>query len=397
MLADPTRSHAANALDQLADLKLTKPDGGAVYVLGTCHVSEASGSKAAELVRTVRPTTVVVELDPSRAHVLRETREERSDGDACAAQEVSLEDVGSAMGSVLTDWTSLIGMSYDALRGLETPRVGVEFRAAAAEANALGADIVFGDRDVDLTALRLRRLVPLYELALAMVWDDPGWIEAQALQRHAAAQALQTDSEALCEAVGMAAGSERDQKLRSLSASIRAHAERADDAAVRGYADATLSGLLRRFWNKEVIGPHERQTLREALGAQDRLDPTDNAPLPPSMRRILLDERDLVLAHALHRQRGAVVVGVVGRSHLAGIEREWATLGEPQVRHGILPWQVSYHPTIAGILPPDPMPNLSRIRPWPTPSPRGMFPGYRVSGPGQPHCHVACSLAPGPA
>merc|ERR1712146_110145 len=44
---------------------------------------------------------------------------------------------------------------------------------------------------------------------------------------------------------------------------------------------------------------------------------------PGVKRKIYVDERDVVLAHALKSTGGDKVVGIVGLAHLAGIRRHW--------------------------------------------------------------------------
>ena len=107
-----------------------------------------------------------------------------------AAEARSLSEVASTAGSVLSDWTEAIRLQYSALEDLEAPRAGGEFRAAAEEARALGAEVVFGDRSVGLTTRRLRRLVPLTELLWALAFDDSEWAEAAAVRRIEEARAL---------------------------------------------------------------------------------------------------------------------------------------------------------------------------------------------------------------
>ena len=55
------------------------------------------------------------------------------------------------------------------------------------------------------------------------------------------------------------------------------------------------------------------------------------ASLTPAMRRVLLDERNAVLAHALKTCDGAAVVGIVGKAHVPGIRRLWAEDTAPLV------------------------------------------------------------------
>lgn len=54
-----------------------------------------------------------------------------------------------------------------------------------------------------------------------------------------------------------------------------------------------LEELFQRFWCYELIGPKERSRLREALDGLHRVDMT-SLPLSPTLRRVILDERDAV-------------------------------------------------------------------------------------------------------
>ena len=303
---------------------LRKPDGGRVYLFGTCHVSDSSASQAAQLVRLTRPSAVVVELCAHRAGILTENSSD-SLLDSHRAQLINEEsvDAGECVRSVINDWTELFSMQYGALEDLSSVQVGVEFRAAAKEAAAVGAPVVFGDRAIELTRLRLKRLTPLYEIAKAALVGDMEWGEKQALARHADAQALQQTSGQLVEAVAQPPGAERDSRLREICTEVTLHARRAEDAAAPGFTDAVLARLLWRFWCKEVISDEDRARLRAALDAFHRLDPLSDLPMSPTMQRVLIDERDLVLADCLRRQPGERVVGVVGKAHVAGISRVW--------------------------------------------------------------------------
>lgn len=50
---------------------LDAPHNGKVYVVGTAHFSVESQKEVAELIRRVRPTTVVLELCPARVNILK--------------------------------------------------------------------------------------------------------------------------------------------------------------------------------------------------------------------------------------------------------------------------------------------------------------------------------------
>lgn len=121
---------------------------------------------------------------------------------------------------------------------------------------------------------------------MALLVEDPAWAEAQAIARHAAAERFQRSSAELAEAVAMAPSTARDATLAALSASLAAQAAAACDAAVPDYADAVLSGMLRRFWCKELIGPQEKARLREALDGFHRIDPLMGVSLPPTIRKV---------------------------------------------------------------------------------------------------------------
>ena len=322
---------------------LRKPDGGTVYLLGTCHVSSSSGSQAAELVQRTRPSTVVLELCADRSSLLSEVVRVSdsavanvTDGGFAIAQSSSKTFAGIAgeLGSTLADWTHLIRLQYDALDGLSAPQ-GAEFREAAAGASRVGARVVLGDRSVHLTTRRLNQLTPKSELLMALLFEDPIWVEAQSIERHGAALRLQQLSSELAAEVAAPPGPEREARLRSLSAAVGNHAEDMTTAAIPSFADAVISGLLRRFWCKEVIGEAERARLRAALDACHRIDPLVGMSMPPTMRQVLLDERDVVLAESLKKAPGDVVVGVVGKAHMAGIAAVWHEDTSARLAHAL--------------------------------------------------------------
>ena len=324
-------------VSDIGDVKvLRKPDGsGVVYLLGSCHVSESSASEAGNLVRRVRPSAVVLELCNGRRGLLTEsddvgsqaagsTQKATTDSNA-APSSTSFSDVAGSMGNVLTDWTQLIKMQYNALDGLEAPKAGAEFRAAAHAAAEVGAQVVLGDRYVNTTTHRLKRLIPYSELLLAMLLDDPEWAEKCALERHGAMEELQRTSSALRSTLERPPTELRETELRALSAQLALQTEAAVEASVPSFTDAVMSGLLRRFWCKEVIGDADKARLRRALNEMHRMEPLSGVSLPPTMRRILIAERDVVLCEALKDAPGERVVGIVGKAHVAGIAQLWET------------------------------------------------------------------------
>lgn len=301
---------------------LRKPDGGEVHLLGTCHSSAASASAAAELVTRVRPLVVVLELDESRRHILQEDDGD-GDGDESSSSGSNMRGVASEVGSVMSDWTSFIQLQYSALDSLGVPRAGGEFRAAAKAGEACGAHVVLGDRSVATTQIRLRRLTPLYEMITALFYDDPQWVEDQAVDRHETAKQLERTSAELAEALEMPRGAAREARLHALSDTLARQSTRAVDLSFPPLLDGVFYNLMSRFWRKQVIGAPEKEKLRTAIEGLHRVDPLTSSSLSPTWRRVLIEERDVVLADVLKRQPGERVVGIVGKGHLAGIAKAW--------------------------------------------------------------------------
>jgi len=110
-------------------------------------------------------------------------------------------------------------------RVLGDQHAGGEFAAAAAEARRLGARVVLGDRDVDLTQRRLRRLTPLIEVVqFALGWEDGAWARRQAELSEEAeervAQSMQQAERALAEAEAVRAAQEEEACQRAAQAAM---------------------------------------------------------------------------------------------------------------------------------------------------------------------------------
>ena len=310
---------------------LRRADGATVYLLGTCHVSATSASEASALVREVRPSTVVLELCPSRRSMLYETSRSRAKDAGLPPpprrrrNTTTKSEVTNTLWNVLTDWTEAISLQYAALDSLvgETNEVGAEFRAANDAARSVGAEVVLGDRAVALTQLRLKRLVPAAEWVYVLFYGDGELWRRRCFERMEAAKALNRTVDDLLSRVGEAeAEAVPAAEVARLGESLRRQADEALNAAAPDFCDAALMDVLVRFWWYDSIGAHQQRQLREALNRMGAVDLGDLA-LPPTARRVLLEERDVVLAHALKEAPGPTVVGVVGRAHVDGIQRLW--------------------------------------------------------------------------
>ena len=320
-LARPPTPTVEQLIADLPVTELEKPDGGRVYLLGTAHTSQESAAHAVCLMRAVRPSAVVVELCKGRRHMLASAPPPPSPSGAAGSSGLSTGDLAGSLSGVLADWTTAITLQYDTYERVLGDAAGGEFHAAASEAARLGARVVLGDRDVALTLLRLKRLTPAAELLQTLVgWEDGESFRRRAYARMEEAQRLDAAATALS---ACAAAGAPHAELARLSAEVRRCAGAQQGAAASDYCDAVLAEMLWRFWCFERIGPAERARLRAALARVHRAE-LDEAALTPSMRRVLLDERDVVLAHALKSCPGAAVVGVVGKGHVPGIRRLWA-------------------------------------------------------------------------
>jgi len=116
-----------------------------LYLVGTAHVSAKSAEEVRDVIRTVRPKTVMVELCEKR----RKQLETKGETDV----------LGNRLAMVSGGWGSFIRGAYGSyLRsfarhlGIEA---GAEFRVAIDEAKALNAILVLGDRPVDQTLERV--------------------------------------------------------------------------------------------------------------------------------------------------------------------------------------------------------------------------------------------------
>jgi pheromone shutdown protein TraB len=183
-LVDLARAGTLVVVPRAADYVERREDGylepELVYLVGTAHLSPQSADDVRRVVEAVRPQNVVVELCKSRTAVLYEP----PDGEGGGANLLGLSGgplLGAFRRSVALGGRSalllrlLLGGASERLSAQLGVRTGGEFRAAAAAAEAAGAQIVLGDRPVEVT---LRR-----------AWDALTWRQRWALGAELAAGA----------------------------------------------------------------------------------------------------------------------------------------------------------------------------------------------------------------
>ncbi|KAK9806536.1 hypothetical protein WJX73_008475 [Symbiochloris irregularis] len=151
--------------------------GAEIFLVGTAHVSANSAEEVKEVIRRVKPQTVMIELDPQRAKQLMSGDQQSG---FSFAQTMIQKLTGGGRGS----WAQMFagaGMTamYRMLRvaGLDP---GAEFKAAILEAENIGARIVYGDQDQNTTMARISQhlgLQNLMRMLAASASDSAGMAE----------------------------------------------------------------------------------------------------------------------------------------------------------------------------------------------------------------------------
>ena len=379
-----TASAAAALRGEVAPAAGAPPEPEIVLVLGVAHASARSAADVDAVVRAVRPDNVVVELCRSRASLLGGgggageqggVGGRESNGNGNADNPVPLGGASSFVGAMsrslrlggqaglvlqlLIGWkakqalkaaaaSATTGTAAAAGEGgapsssssssssspssvpsssLAAGGVGVEFRAAASAADAVGAQLVLGDRPIEVT--------------LARAWRASGgpW-EKASLLRDLLLSGPPTAPPAPVAAAAAAAGAAAAGAVRAASADGGAADPDDDDgdlspaAAARRLARVTVSReAAERFAAAAAAAASAPPPLPESLlEAAERLRSDDDAVSAalaaltrahPLLASPLVHERDAYLAWSLRRSKAvrgsSTVVGVVGAAHMRGV------------------------------------------------------------------------------
>jgi hypothetical protein len=298
-LLDLALSGALLAVPRPAEYAERREDGylepEVVYLVGTAHLSARSAADVARVVEAVRPESVVVELCKGRAAQMYDVDVEAEGGGAGGGEDGNIDGGGDSSSSSSNPFGGMAGGSllgavgrsaalggapalalrlalaslsarFAARAGAGAP--GAEFRAARRAAESVGAQLVLGDRPIEVT---LRR-----------AWDALSWRERVALAAE------------LARGAGAGAGA---GDADALAAAVDALAD--DDSALA----AMLAALSERYPAAASPLVHERDLY-----------------LAWSLRR----------SKAVNGARA--VVGVVGRGHLRGVCHALAERGGPPLR-----------------------------------------------------------------
>jgi pheromone shutdown protein TraB len=233
-----------------------------VYLVGTAHVSAESAREVRELMRVVKPSSVMLELCDERLRSMREklaAPSGRADARLTFATRAVKDFASAFRGGDARDGLLAAAMKtmygFFKLSGLEP---GGEFIAAIEEADRQGARVVCGDRNVRETLRRVRERLTFTDVVnIATGRQKPG---------------------------GPPPPPGMDGDF--------------DD----------IENIVESLKTREAIA-----RMREFMRFQ-----------MPDVARVFVDERDQIMTDAIvNRCQGERVVAVVGMAHMDGIEHYW--------------------------------------------------------------------------
>lgn len=148
---------------------LTTPFGSKVYLVGTAHFSEESQDDVSFVIRNVRPDIVMVELCPSRIHILKHDEKTLLE-EAKNFNLAKIRNIINTNGFINgIFFILLLHMSAHLAKELGMAPGG-EFRRAFEEVHRLpGCMLQLGDRPINITLQRALRALSLWQ-TMKLVW-----------------------------------------------------------------------------------------------------------------------------------------------------------------------------------------------------------------------------------
>ncbi|XP_053692923.1 traB domain-containing protein [Sabethes cyaneus] len=155
---------------------LTTPEGSKVYLVGTAHFSESSQNDVSLVMRNVQPNVVMLELCPSRIHILKYDEQTLLE----EAKDINLAKIQS----IIKRNGAINGLFYILLLNMSakiTQKLGMapggEFRRAVKEAAHIPNCIIqLGDRQFNVTLQRALRGLSLWQtiklIPKLLIMDD---------------------------------------------------------------------------------------------------------------------------------------------------------------------------------------------------------------------------------
>lgn len=259
--AESTHSFDVSSLPETLT-KLTTANGSEVYLIGTAHFSPKSVEDVEKVIRSVKPSGVVLELCHERAFMLSLDEESLLQQN----KDLTMQKVRDAISEKgLTQ--GLIYVMFVKMSATITEKLGMapgsEFRAGSREAHKIaGCNVILGDRSIKVTIARA--------VASINFW----------------------------------------QKLKLLYQFI------VNDASI-------TQEDVEKCKDKDIL----ESLLQELAGEY------------PGFKKVLLDERNIYLAHSIYHyaQNSETslgpqkIVAIVGIGHVGGIVENWGTTTDEQI------------------------------------------------------------------
>lgn len=288
-----------------------------IVLIGTAHVSEESAKLVERTIQEVKPDIVMIELDQKRVgkvtadklieagFILPSEYQNKivddkdnalisSSSSSSSKQKVS---VISTFGAIIRSaaQNAVAGAIGGALKSLYKRledlgfSAGGEFKAAVTEGRKVGAQILLGDRDVDVTLGRLAQAVEN--------------TDSESFNRFVTEVDALTEKMGFTEDLlnaGLGSSSRDSSSIGGRGASASESVSDVDAIATKKKVTEAVENLKQRDLIRSLMG-----TLRSEL---------------PEVYMALIGERDLFMSQSLLEAPGEHVVGVVGMAHMQGIE-----------------------------------------------------------------------------
>ena len=346
-------------------------NGGSAHIIGVEHLSPTSAKLARQLILGKRPEAVILELDARRAQAYdialpQETIPSINSVTTPRSLIVWYPNIAAfpgimpmlfayLAGSITSSLSELYVNNDDDNIGQGKQKYGAEVIASFEAALEVNANIVLGDRDINLTLQRASSeidLLTLYSIlptALGGLHCAPMFTPSIAHVSCLIFAAVRRDWTGLADVLE-SISKESDEKNMAFS-------ESSTGRALRSFNTSIIS-VLRRG-EISVSGKKELgfilQRVLSALEASTEL----SALVPAAIST----ERDILLMNAIRWSKSPSVVAVVGSGHLDGIARYWAKQEEEEVRLGLIgnDAKSSAERSIAHLLKPPPFNALNDV------------------------------------
>ena len=154
-------SPVPETMSYLRDLR----SGSEVFLVGTAHISRKSSEEVRDVIRSVKPDIVFVELCKARAEAMKDKAKDDAHDDPLPEP---LRQLLKQLGAPGDFGEKLLGAGlkavYAGLRQFHGLDPGLEFKVAMDEAEVLNAKLVLGDRDQDKTIKALRDAIDMSDV-----------------------------------------------------------------------------------------------------------------------------------------------------------------------------------------------------------------------------------------